>query len=136
MSYSRRELSRLLPALALAGATAQNRALASKAWRFEDLVLKKNSRAVLNGETHGGFNIELHETELPPGEAPHPPHHHIHEEMIMIREGTMEVTIAGRVAKIGPGGVAFVASNEEHGWRNVGTTPANYFVLALGREKA
>ena len=135
MNYSRRELSRLLPALALASAAAQNRALPSKTWRFEDLVLKKNSRAVLNGETHGGFNVELHETELPPGEAPHPPHHHVHEEMIMIREGTMEVTIAGRVSKIGPGGVAFVASNEEHGWRNVGTTPAHYFVLALGREK-
>ena len=136
MSYTRRELSRLLPALALAEAAAENRVLPSKAWRFEDLVLKKNSRAVLNGETHGGFSIELHETELPPGEAPHPPHHHVHEEMIMIREGTLEVTIAGRVAKIGPGGVAFVASNEEHGWRNVGTTPAHYFVLALGREKA
>src|ERR1700682_419482 len=136
MNYSRRDLSRLLPALALAGAAAQNRALPSKSWRFEDLVLKKNSRAVQNGETHGGFNIELHETELPPGEAPHPPHHHVHEEMIMVREGTMEVTIAGRVAKIGPGGVAFVASNDEHGWRNVGTTPALYFVLALGREKA
>ena len=25
-----------------------------------------------------------------------PPHHHVHEEMIMIREGTMEVTIAGK----------------------------------------
>src|ERR1700719_2996762 len=85
MNYSRRELSRLVPALALAGAAAENRALPSKTWRFEDLVLKKNSRAVLNGETHGGFNVELHETELPPGEAPHPPHRHVHEEMIMIR---------------------------------------------------
>src|SRR5258708_18205831 len=78
MNYSRRELSRLLPALALASAAAQNRALPSKAWRFEDLVLKKNSRAVLNGETHAGFNIALHATELPSGEAPHPPHPHVH----------------------------------------------------------
>jgi quercetin dioxygenase-like cupin family protein len=136
MSYSRRDLTLLLPALALASGAAQNRTLPSKTWRFEDLELKKNSRAVLNGETHGGFNIDMHETELPPGESPHPPHHHVHEEMIMIREGIMEVTIAGSVTKIGPGGVAYVASNEEHGWRNVGTTPAHYFVLALGREKA
>jgi quercetin dioxygenase-like cupin family protein len=135
MNYSRRDLTRVLPALALAAASAQNRALPSKTWRFEDLVLKKNSRAALNGETHGGFNIEMHETELPPGEAPHPPHHHVHEEMIMIREGTLEVTIAGHAAEVGPGGGAFVASNEEHGWRNVGTTTAHYYVLALGREK-
>ena len=31
------------------------------------------------------------------------------------------VTIAGRSANLGPGSVAYVASNEEHGWRNVGT---------------
>jgi uncharacterized cupin superfamily protein len=50
--------------------------------------------------------IELHETGLPPGGAPHPPHHHVHEEMVLIREGTMAVTIAGSSAKLGPGSVA------------------------------
>ena len=53
----------------------------------------------------------------------------------MIHEGTLEVTISGRSAKLGPGSVAYVASGEEHGWRNVGTTRAQYFVLALGQEK-
>jgi hypothetical protein len=28
----------------------------------------------------------------------------------------------------------YVASNEEHGWKNVGETQAHYFVLALGQE--
>jgi quercetin dioxygenase-like cupin family protein len=74
-------------------------------------------------------------TELGPGQAPHPPHHHVHEEMILIHEGTLEVTIAGRISRLGPGSIAYVASGEEHGWRNVGTGPANYFVLALGQEK-
>jgi len=54
--------------------------------------------------------------------------------MIMIREGTMEVTIAGKSAKLGPGSVAYVASNEEHGWKNVGTTRAQYFILAIGHD--
>ena len=89
-------------------------------------------RPVLDGETHDGVRIELHESDLPPGGAPHPPHRHIHEEMILIREGTMEVTIAGRSARLGPGSVAYVASNEEHGWHNAGTTRAHYFVLAVG----
>jgi hypothetical protein len=48
-------------------------------------------------------------------------------------EGTLEVTISGRSAQLTPGSVAYVASNEEHGWRNVGTGRARYFVLALGR---
>ncbi len=51
----------------------------------------------------------------------------------MIREGTLEVTIAGRSTTLGAGSVAYVASNEEHGWRNSGTSPAQYFVLALGQ---
>ena len=139
MNYSRRDFGILLPALAVASvATAQTPALPSKTYAFDDLPVRNNgankSRAVLEGNTHGGFPVEMHITELAPGLAPHPPHHHAHEEMIMIREGTLEVTISGKSTKLGPGSVAYVASNEEHGWQNVGTTRAQYFVLALGRE--
>jgi quercetin dioxygenase-like cupin family protein len=139
VSYSRRDLSLLLPALAAAKASAQTAALPSKTFSYPELPVKVNGanrqRAVLRGETHSGFPVEMHMTELGPGQAPHPPHHHVHEEMIMIHEGTLEVTIAGRSATLGPGSVAYVASGEEHGWRNVGTGRANYFVLALGQEK-
>ena len=139
MDYSRRDFGILLPALAVASvATAQTPALPSKTYAFDDLPIRTNglnkTRAVLDGSTHGGYPVEMHITELAPGLAPHPPHHHAHEEMIMIREGTLEVTISGTSKKLGPGSVAYVASNEEHGWQNVGTTRAQYFVLALGRE--
>ena len=65
--------------------------------------------------------------------APHAPHHHEHEEMVMVQNGTIEVTILGKATRLGPGGVGYVASNEEHGWKNVGDGPANYFVIAFGR---
>lgn len=137
VSYSRRDFSLLLPALAAAQAQAQTPALPSKTYRFEDLTVrptgKNQSRAVLKGATHSGFPVELHQTELGLGEAPHPPHHHVHEEIMMIREGTLEVTISGKSVNLGPGSVAFVASGEEHGWRNVGATRAHYFVMALGQ---
>lgn len=140
MNYSRRDLSFLLPALMASVGKAQNSSLASTTYKYEDLRVRTNgpnrSRTYFNGETHTGVKLELHETELPSGGAPHPPHHHVHEEMILIREGTMEVTISGRKSTLGPGGVAYVASNEEHGWRNAGTTPARYFVLAVGSDKA
>ena len=137
VNYSRRDLNLLLPALAAAQASAQSPGTPSKMFSYPDLPVKESGlnrqRAVLNGATHGGFPVELHMTELAPGQAPHPPHHHAHEEMIMIHEGTLEVTIAGKISNLGPGSVAWVASNEEHGWRNIGPGRANYFVLALGR---
>jgi quercetin dioxygenase-like cupin family protein len=77
--------------------------------------------------------VEIHETELGPGMMPHAAHRHDSEEMLLIREGTLEVTISGKSTRLGPGSVAFVASNEEHGWKNVGDTRARYFVLALGK---
>jgi mannose-6-phosphate isomerase-like protein (cupin superfamily) len=137
MDYSRRDLGLLLTALTAAGASGQETALTSKTYRYEDLPVSTNGanhgRAILNGATHTGLPIELHETELGPGQQPHPPHHHIHEEMLMLREGTLEVTMGGRSVNLDPGSVVFVASNQEHGWRNVGTGHARYFVLALGR---
>ena len=123
-------------ALLTAAAKAQKAALPtlpSNACRFEDLVLKGTSRAVFDGLTHSGFHIDLHETELAPGAAPHAPHRHEHEEIVMLREGTLETTIEGKVAIVGPGSVVYAASNDLHGWKNVGATKAQYFVIALGR---
>ena len=135
MTYSRRDLSLLLP-LAAAAATAQTKTVPSKALIYEDHPVKVNGankqRAVLKGETHSGYPIELHMTELGPGQAPHPPHKHIHEEMLMLQDGVLEVTISGKVTNLTAGSVAYVASNEEHGWRNPGASRAQYFVIALG----
>ena len=142
MTFSRRDLAFLLPALAAAGAQAQTGATAaklpSKTFRFEDLPVKQNgknaSRAIMNGLTHSGFAIEVHETDLAPGEAPHAPHHHVHEEMVIVVEGTIEFTVNGTPARLGPGSVAYAASNDEHGQRNVGDGRARYVVVALGRD--
>lgn len=59
----------------------------------------------------------------------------MHEEAMFIKEGMLEVTIAGKASRIGPGSVVYVNSNDEHGLKNVGDAAATYFVLALGREK-
>lgn len=113
--------------------------LPSRVYSFADLPVhgrpEARSRPVLAGRTHTGFSIELHETALAPGARPHPPHHHAHEEVFLMRQGQLEVTIAGRSATIGPGGVAYIASNQEHGVRNAGGETAQYFVMALGTDR-
>ena len=139
MDYSRRELCVLLPALFAAHArAAADETLPSKVYLFESLPAKASDgntfREILQGVTHEGYHLELHETDLAPDSMPHPPHHHAHEEMFLIREGTLEVTISGQSSKFGPGSVAYIASNVEHGIRNVGSTHAQYFVLEMGSQ--
>jgi quercetin dioxygenase-like cupin family protein len=53
---------------------------------------------------------------------------------MLIREGQMEFENDGKAEAVGPGGVIFAASNTMHGLKNVGEMPANYFVIAIGRE--
>src|SRR5882724_5352287 len=108
METSRRDLGFLLPFLAAAAAQGQSPTrspapLSSATWRFEDLTQKGKTRAVFTGTTHTGFEVELHETELAAGDEPHAAHRHVNEEMIFIREGLMEVTINGKMSRIGPG---------------------------------
>ncbi|WP_348263880.1 cupin domain-containing protein [Telmatobacter sp. DSM 110680] len=73
--------------------------------------------------------LEVHVTTLNPGKSPHPPHRHPNEEMIIVREGTVEALINGEWKRVGPGSVIFFASNQLHGLRNVGTNPAVYHVI-------
>jgi len=88
-------------------------------------------RMVMEGVNRSGYEFELHLTELGPGEEPHPPHRHEHEEIVMMQKGTVYVTIEGNTTLLSPGSVVYVASNEFHGWRNVGTGPSQYFIIAL-----
>ena len=73
--------------------------------------------------------LEVHVTTLNPGKSPHPPHRHPNEEMIIVRQGTVEAMVNGEWKRVGPGSVIFFASNQLHGLRNVGTEPAVYHVI-------
>ena len=137
MHHTRRELSFLLPALVAAAQPAKP-LLPSKSYEFTDLPVKVNekthgeARQVFDGTTHDGEPIDLHITTLAPGQMPHAAHHHVYEELIFIQTGKLEIIINDKISHVGPGSVVYVASNDEHGWKNVGDIPAQYFVLAIG----
>ncbi len=159
MKCSRRELGVLLPTL-IAGAMAsrdlgaqqgQQAAPAGGADSVEKLPVmktqrfgfdeipvttngKNKQRRMFTAKTHTGFKIESHQSDIAPGEVNHPPHQHLREEMMLIREGVMELTIAGKPYRLGPGDVGVIGSNELHNARNVGTTRANYFIVNIGRD--
>jgi XRE family transcriptional regulator, regulator of sulfur utilization len=73
--------------------------------------------------------LEMHVTTLDPGKMSHPPHRHPNEELVIIKQGTVEALINGEWKRVGPGSVIFNASNQLHGLRNVGNDPAIYHVV-------
>jgi mannose-6-phosphate isomerase-like protein (cupin superfamily) len=147
MTITRRDMFSLLPGVLAAGAVApdlfagnvaeaQSSTLPSAIFLFDKLPVDASPtgtfRAILKGKLATGESIEVHETMLPPGGAPHPPHHHEHSEMWLIREGTVEITIEGKPHRLSGGSLAMVRSNEEHGITNPSDKPATYFVVAVG----
>jgi quercetin dioxygenase-like cupin family protein len=88
-----------------------------------------SQRRVFQAPTATLDELECHITTLNPGEAPHAAHKHADEELILVKEGTVESTLEGGTKVLGPGSVIFQASNQMHGLRNVGQTPATYFVV-------
>jgi XRE family transcriptional regulator, regulator of sulfur utilization len=73
--------------------------------------------------------LECHITTLNPGASPHEPHQHPDEEIIIIKEGTVESLNGGVLKRLGPGSIIFQASNQLHSIRNIGSTPATYHVF-------
>jgi quercetin dioxygenase-like cupin family protein len=86
-------------------------------------------RRVFDSPTPTLSELEMHITTLKPGEAPHGPHRHPDEELVIIKEGTIESNLDGVLRRLGPGSVIFHASNELHTVKNVGSTEATYHVI-------
>ena len=157
MKYSRRDLGVLLPALVAAAASAAAHleaqqvapaggpegveklpVMKTQRFAYDDLPVatngKNKQRRMFTAKTHTGFKIESHMSDIAPGEVNHPPHQHLREEMMLIREGIMELTIAGKPYRLGPGDVGVIGSNELHNAKNVGTVFSRYFIVNIGRD--
>ena len=86
-------------------------------------------RTVVNAPAATLDHFEFHITTLNPGNQSHPPHHHPQEEVIVLKEGTLEANINGHKQRVGPGSVLFFASHDVHNATNVGDKPATYYVI-------
>jgi quercetin dioxygenase-like cupin family protein len=127
-------------ALPLSAATAQPEnkpkpMIGSTVFDWNDLKVRitpnGERRDVANNPTPTLSVFECHITTLNPGRASHAPHRHPQEELILVKDGTVEVHINGQTQVAGPGSVFFYAANDAHAVRNVGDTRATYWVINL-----
>jgi quercetin dioxygenase-like cupin family protein len=130
-------LAVVIAASAVAGSvatlTAQKKVLHSTVFEWTTADTKPNAwgavRQVTRDATPTLDELEIHISTLNPGQSPHAPHQHQHEELLILKEGTLETFQSGATRKVGPGGIIFQASNEMHNVTNVGQTPATYYVI-------
>ena len=140
---NRRELFAALAATAVAGdALAQAQpatVMGSHVFDWNSLADMPNdhgsTRTVCSTPTATLENLEMHVSTLNPGMSPHPPHKHPNEELIIIRQGTVETLSNGTWIRVGPGSMIFNGSNQLHGFKNVGTEAAIYHVVNVKTEK-
>ena len=86
-------------------------------------------RAVLDSRTATLDKLHCHITTLKPGEVSGEPRLHLQEEIIIIKEGTIEAMFDGNTRTAGPGSIVFFASNATTRLRNIGDGPATYYVV-------
>jgi (S)-ureidoglycine aminohydrolase len=94
---------------------------------IEDTRARKQ---IMEGSTTSLAYFEVHASMLQPGKAPHPPHTHAdQEELIIVKEGQVKITINGVSNTMGPGSIAYAIPGDEHGIVNTGNTQATYYIF-------
>lgn len=115
-------------------AQSQSNVMQSSIFNWNDIEAKPSKvgevRTFFRAPTATLDELECHVTTLNPGESSHPPHKHPEEEILIIKEGTVESLVNGQLKRVGPGSVIFQASNQMHSIRNVGETKATYHVFS------
>lgn len=103
-------------------------------------------RSYFGGPTSTLLDLEMRAVTLDPGAMPHPPRPHemSQEELIIVKEGTIEVELQNiryigsapdadwannKTQQLGPGSALFLAPNQWHEIRNTGQDPATYYVI-------
>lgn len=130
----------LFTALTFAGLAARAQSdktnlMTSTAIEWNSIEAKTNvngsSRQFFAGPTTTLDVLECHATTLNPGATNHAILERPNDEVIIIKEGTIEAYEGGKWVRVGPGSVIFNAAGTPQSMRNVGDGPATYHVVMM-----
>ena len=122
-----------LPPVARGAAPVPEPALVSHVYTWDSLPYIPNAtgarRPVMEGPTSTLDLLNCHITTLIPGAVSGAPKLHVQDEVVIVKEGTLEAHWDAHAASGGPGSVIFLASGATTYLRNPGKVPVTYIVL-------
>jgi mannose-6-phosphate isomerase-like protein (cupin superfamily) len=121
--------------LAALGQSAKKPPMTSTAIDWNSIQAKPSatgsSRKFLDGPTPTLDMLDCHASMLNPGAANHEILTRPDDEVIIVKEGTIEVYVIDKWVRVGPGSVIFNARDVPQSMRNAGDGPATYFVVTF-----
>ena len=105
----------------------------SNVYHWDNLAVAKKEnmeqRQIIEGSSRHFKHIKIHATTVYPHQIPHPGHKHDEEELIIIKEGELTVTIEGKTQTLGVGSIALMMSGDEHSFENKTDENVTYYVM-------
>jgi (S)-ureidoglycine aminohydrolase len=112
---------------------AQNDTVVSRVYQWQNLKAEKKesfeTRRIANGAGAVLAYMDWSMITVDPGKSPHALHKHDEEELLIIINGELKVTIKDSSKVLGPGSVALFIPGDEHMFLNTGTTKTSFYVL-------
>jgi quercetin dioxygenase-like cupin family protein len=107
--------------------------LTSTIFEWNKMPVRKTSqgerREIASGPTPTLGQLRCHVTTLNPGTPWSNLDKHTDEEIVIIKEGSLEYEISGHRQIAGPGAVILLVAGDVHRSRNAGSTPVTYYVF-------
>ena len=113
---------------------AENERIASSVYAWDDVEIETSEthrrRHILKGSTDTLKYLQVYSSTVEPGMAVHIAHtHDDREELIIIKQGTMALSINRESKTLSPGSIALVLPGDSHAIRNAGNGQATYYVI-------
>lgn len=130
----------ILSSLITSTIMAQMKPVSSGVYKWKDHPVKqgegRESRKIIEGTSPHFSYLEIHATTQFPGAEPSNAHANDDlEECIIVKEGTMKVTIEGKSTVLGPGGVILLMPQQMHSMQNIGEDNLTYYVMQYRSKK-
>ena len=110
-------------------AMAQADSLPSGIYNPDSFKVRKQS---LEGSTTDLKRLQIHTSTLGPGQVNHPPRAlNDVEELIVVKNGLLTLTINDTTKTLSPGSVTLIIAGDQQSFRNASDKPATYIVLSF-----